>query len=195
MVKKKSQAKHLSHNKTHILVKKSIASYAVLVFVLFFTTALAGHALYDLALTRHNHTRLEHIQNVYTKLDLGSAYKVAKYNVFGDKRVYSWDSDRTSSSSIEYGHNDTPSNTRAELTKKIEKAGYVKVGSAYEESTSPQDYFKNADDTYIRLSVTSRYIQDNLTYGNLVDGDSLIGHKDEAPTYVTVKVNLDDNNE
>ena len=195
MVKKKSQSKHLSHNKTHILVKKSIASYAVLVFVLFFTTALAGHALYDLSVHRSNNDRLERIQNVYSTINLDDSYRTAKSDLFGDKRVYSWDKNRTYSSSTEYGHNDTPTNTRTELIKKIEKAGFVKVGSAYEESTNPQDYFKNSDGTYIRISVTSRYVQNAMTYGDFSDTDPLINHKDEAPSYVTVKVNLDDNNE
>lgn len=197
MVKKKShaKAKHVSHNKTHILVKKSIATYAVLVFVLFFTTALATHAIYDLAKTRHNNERRERISSVYTNLNLDNSYRPAKSDVFGDKRPYEWGKGRSFSSSIEYGHNDTPANTRAELTKKIEQSGFKKIGEAYENSASPQIHFKNDDGVYLRLTVTSGYVHNSLVYGNFAEGETFLDHKDEAPSYVTIKVNLDDNNE
>ncbi len=195
MIKKKSSTKHISHTKTHILLKKSLAVYALLVFVLFFTTALAGYAVYSSMITRSDNIRLERIQNVYSNLNLDDSYRIAKSDVFGDKRPYDSGEGRSFSSSTEYGHNDTPANTRAALVKQIEQAGFTRIGGAYDGSISPQDHFKNNDGVYVRLSVTSKYAQDSIVYGGQTTDDPLINHKDEGPTYVTIKVNLDDNNE
>jgi hypothetical protein len=195
MVKKKKSSSHISHTKTHILLKKSIAIYAFLVFVLFFTTTLAGYALYSSTVTRANNVRLERIKKIYTNIKLDDSYRIAKTDIFGDKRPYDWDGDRSFSSSIEYGHDDTPANTRAELMRHVEEAGFTRIGGAYEGSVSPQDYFKNNHGEYVRVAVMSRYTHDSFVYGSTSTNDPLVNHKDEAPTYVTLKVNLDDNNE
>lgn len=194
MVKKKSQTKHLSHNKTHILVKKSIASYAVLVFVLFFMTALAGHALFGLSVSRTNNDRLERIQNVYNTINLDGSYRVAKSDVFGDKRTYSWDNNRTYSSSVEYGHNDTQANTLAALKTKIEQAGYHFTGQAYS-GIATQYHFKGANNEYVRVQVLPREYKDAMIYGVPSLEERPTFDTSAAPVYVTIKVNLDDNNE
>jgi hypothetical protein len=194
MIKKKSQAKHLSHNKTHILVKKSIASYAVLVFVLFFMTALAGHAIYGLAIARSNNDRLERIQSVYTTINLDDSYRIAKSDLFGDKRVYTWDPSRTYSSSMEYGHNDTQANTFADLKTKIEKAGYHFTGQVYD-GIAKQYHFKSDNNEYVRVQVLPHAYKDAMTYGVPTLEQLTTSDITASPVYVTIKVNLDDNNE
>ena len=193
--KTKKAARHISSSSTHILLKKSLGIYAVLVFALFILLSISAFAVHQYATSRADTERLHRIQAVYQSLNLDNSYRAVRSDVFGDKRTYSWDESRSASSSIEYGHNDTPANTRADLAKKIEAAGFKRIGGAYEGSPSPQDYFKNDKGVYARVSTTSRYVQDSLIYGTFTEGDPLINHKDEAPTYVTLKVNLDDNNE
>ena len=196
MVKKRNPTKkHISTNSTHILLKKSLGLYAILVFILFILLSISTFTIVQYGTSRINSERLHRIQDIYASLKLDASYRGVHSNVFGDKRAYSWDTGRTFSSSIEYAHNDTPANTRADLQKKIESAGFTKVGEAYEGSTTPQDHYRNSAGEYVRVSVSSKYVQDALTYGTLSADNPLINHKDEAPTYVTIKVNLDDNNE
>ena len=115
--------------------------------------------------------------------------------MFGDKRVYEWDSGRTYASSVEYAHKAAPADVRASLRKKVEAAGFKFVQTEYEGSIRPIDEFKNEDGNYIRVAVTSKYVNDKYTFGDYDLDDPLVNHSNEAPSYVEVKVNLDDNNE
>ena len=196
MVKKTSKTKHLSKNKTHILIKRSIVSYAVLVFLLFALTSMSLYLIDRLIAAKEVAQRRDEITSIYTSFNLdGEKYRAAKTDIFGDKRTYEWDSGRTYSSSVEYGYNDTPENTRAALKAQIEKAGFIFTNTVYEGSVSPQDHYKNSENQYVRVSVTPKAWQDAITYGT-PKIDELSGlDKNAAPTYVVIKVNLDDNNE
>ena len=187
--------KHISTNTTHILLKKGIVIYAALVFILFILVSVSWFTVHQFISYKTNQDRQSKILAIYDSLGLGDSYRTVKQDVFGDKRVYSWDKNRSYASSMEYGHNDTPQKTAADLKTKIEAAGFTPAGSAYENSVEPQYYYKNAEGNYIRVSVMSKYAQDTIIYGTLNNEDPLANHKDEAPTYVTIKVNLDDNNE
>lgn len=195
MAKKKSSTKHISTTDTHIMLKKSLFVYAGLVFITFILVSLSWFTIHQLVESRVNNQRKEQILTIYDSLHLGDKYNEVRYNVFGDKRVYVWDDNRTSSSSIEYTRSDTPQNTLADLKQRIEAAGFSPAGSAYVGSPSPQYYYKNDAGNYIRVQVTSKYVQDATMYRLDTAADPLLNHKDEAPTYVTIKVNLDDNNE
>ena len=195
MAKKKSSSKHISTNTTHIMLKKGIVIYALLVFIMFVLVSVTWFTVHQFIASRAINDRYAQIVNIYDSLKLDGSYRVAKFDVFGDKRVYSWDHSRTYASSVEYGHNDTPQNTAADLKAKIEAAGFTPAGTAYEGSTNPQYYYLNSKGNYIRVTVTSAFVQNSITYGTFSNDDPMINHKDEAPTYVTIKVNLDDNNE
>lgn len=177
------------------MIKRSLISYAVLVFLFFVMATMSWYLIDRMIVARTNQTRLDQITNIYTSFALGDPYRIARSDVFGDKRVYGWDAGRTYSSVMEYGHNDTPQNTITDLKKKIEAAGFKQFDTVYAESANPQYHFKNDQGQYVRVTVTSRYVQDAIIYGIYDNGDPLVNHKDEAPTYVTIKVNLDDNNE
>ncbi len=197
MVKKLStkSKKHIQRTDTHWLIRRSMVSYAVIVFLVFCMLCLSVYLLNRLIVNHENNNRLDKINAVYTSLNLDNSYRLVKSNVFGDKRVYSYDPGRTFSSSVEYAHNDTPANTTADLRKKIEAAGFTYVQTEYEGSTNPVIEFKNSTGNWVRVGVTSKFVQDAIVYGTANESDPLINHKDEAPSYVTVKVNLDDNNE
>lgn len=183
------------------MVRRSLYIYALLVFALFFMLAMTIYCLTQLAEHRMNSDRLQRIENIYSSLQLDDSYRPVKQDVFGEKQSYEGDSEwakgRSRSSSVEYSHLDTPDNTRAELMKKIEAAGFKKIGGAYEGSIAPQDHFKNSQDEYIRLSVTNKLIQDEMIYGPGFTDLRNPARRDRsvAPSYITIKVNLDDNNE
>ncbi len=193
--KSSTKHKHISTNTTHIMLKKGVVIYAALVFIMFVLVSVSWFTVHQFITYKTNSDRESKIYAIYDSLNLGDTYRTVKQDVFGDKRVYSWDKNRTYASSIEYGHNDTPQNTAADLKSKIEAAGFVPAGSAYEGSVDPQYYYKNSKGNYVRVTVTSKYAQDAVIYGTLNNNDPLANHKNEAPSYVTIKVNLDDNNE
>ena len=199
MVKKKLTKKvsrSISATPTHFMIKRGLIGYAIIVFVLFATLSMSIYTVNRVVTGYENSNRYNRIEAIYNSLTLGDTYRVAKSDVFGDKRVYEWDSSRTYSSSVEYGHNDTVKNTFADLTKKIEAAGFTKFETAYEGSTAEQYHFKNADGEYIRVSVVSSTEHSMVLYGTPSLEEWLkVEDKYAAPSYVTIKVNLDDNNE
>jgi len=198
MVKKKSsrtnKVKHVSVSPTHIMIKRSILGYAVLVFFLFATVTMSWYLVDRMIASRTSQTRVDRISAIYTSFNLGDSYRGASSNVFGDKRVYDWDKSRTYSSSIEYGHNDTVSNTYADLKKKVEAAGFKYFQTEYEGSIAQITEFKSDNGEYVRVSVESSEVRDMTTYGTPTSVTDIID-TNAAPSYVTIKVNLDDNNE
>ena len=199
MVKKSTKSskttpkKHVSHNQSHIMLRKSIALYVVILFLGFILVSLSAFTVIRTYETYHDNKRLDKITKIYEDINLGDKYRLADSYVFGDKRVYDEDKGRTFSSSVEYGYNETPIATLKDLTKKITATGFNESGSAYEGSTAPQYYFKNDDGNYIRVTVESAKSHARTLYG--VDNGADLAKDSKGPTYVTIKVNLDDNNE
>lgn len=198
MVKKKSsrtnKVKHVSLSPTHIMIKRSILGYAVLVFFLFATVTMSWYLVDRMIASRTSQTRVDRISAIYTSFNLGDSYRAAASNVFGDKRVYDWDKGRTYSSSVEYGHNDTVSNTYSDLKKKIEAAGFKYFQTEYAGSIAQIDEYKSDAGEYVRVRVESSDVRDMTTYGTPTSVDDILD-TNAAPSYVTIKVNLDDNNE
>lgn len=149
--------------------------------------------------SRSNQARLDEIKGVYKSLNLGDEYRPTNVNIFGDKRVYEWDKGRTYSSSIEYIHGDTVSNTVAELDAKIKAAGFTFIDEPYPGSVAVQYHYKSADGQYIRLTVASKPYNDAwanaIAMGKEVPDGLDAMDKNLGPSSVTIKVNLDDNNE
>jgi len=144
--------------------------------------------------------RLERINDIYASINLdGKEYIVTDKNVFGDKRPYEYDSSRSYSSAIEYLHADTVSSTFAELDAKIKAAGFSFVDEPYPGAAQKQYHYKSADGEYVRLSVSSKPYNDAWQNAMLMTGkapknlDTI--DKNAGPAAVTLKVNLDDNNE
>jgi hypothetical protein len=167
-----------------------IAVTSVIVSAYFLNSVSVGNA---------NKTRLDRIENIYSSLSIGDAYTQTFSNVFGDKRLYSWDKGRTLSSEVEYIHSDTVSNTVADLDAKIKAAGFEFVDEPYPGSTSVQYHYKSAKGEYVRLSVSSKPYNDAWYNAYAMEDevpDSVSAmDKNAGPSEVTIKVNLDDNNE
>lgn len=198
MAKKKlTRKKHFSANDTHILLRKSVVVYAFIVFILFILVSLSAYTIYNISVAYTNKSRLDRIERIYNSLKLGDEYRVAKSDVFGDKRIYSWDESRTYASTVEYGHNDTTANTFADLTTKLKAAGFSQFEDIYG-GMARQLHFKNTQNEYVRVSVVPKDWQDTIIYGTATPNDmpaTLENPSSASPVYVTIKVNLDDNNE
>lgn len=198
MVKKASlkSKKHVQRTDTHWVVRRSLLSYAVLVFLLFAMLSMSIFLIDRLVANKANSDRYGKIMSVYQSLNLGDSYREQKSDVFGDKRIYESDKSRTYASSIIYSHLATPTETMAAVHKQVVAAGFTYVQTEYADSIQPIQEFKNSEGVWIRVGTMSKSVYDMLfVYNNATAEDPAINHKDEAPTYVTVKVNLDDNNE
>ncbi len=153
-------------------------------------------------ISQNNQARLNRIENIYASLDLDEKqYTHQNANVFGDKRVYEWDAGRTYSSQIDYRHADTVSNTVAELDAKIKAAGFEFIDEPYPGSVYVQYHYKSSKGEYIRLTVESKPYQDawynaaSMNEKREVPESVYAMDKNAGPSNVTIKVNLDDNNE
>jgi len=143
-------------------------------------------------------TRKARIVAIYDSLKLGPEYQLQTSDIFGDKRPYSYDASRTFSSSQTYVRGADVKTTVAALRTSIEAAGFTFFEEPYPGSSFTELHFKSAKNEYIRLNVSSKPRDDalrdsalmNTSLANVVDMDSNAG-----PSNITIKVNLDDNNE
>lgn len=192
---RKQTRKHITHTDTHIWLKKGLFIYAVIVFLAFVLISLSTYALVNTIQHQRNQARLDRINEIYSSLDLDGSYRMARSDVFGDKRVYTWDEDRSYSSSIEYGRNASVDATRSDLRSRILAAGFEEVGVEYEGSANEQQHYKSNDDEYIRVQVANSEWYNSLLYGTELPSPEELQRGDASPVYVTIKVNLDNNNE
>ena len=144
--------------------------------------------------------RLERIESIYASLEIDEdAYRLDAKNVFGSKRVYDYDKDRTYSSSVTYLHGDTVSATAEELDAKIKAAGFEYIDEPYPGSVYKQYHYKSEKGEYIRLTVSSKPYDDAWQNSSLLNKSvpDLADDFDtnQGPSTVIIKVNLDDNNE
>ncbi len=146
-----------------------------------------------------NQGRLDRIKGIYTSLNISDEYRLERYDVFGDKRPYDWDKNRTTSSVIEYVHGDTVNNTVAELDAKIKAAGFTFIDEPYAGSKQTQYHYKSPEGEYIRLSVSSKPYWDAIANASAMKAEPTAEvyamDVNAGPALVTLKVNLDDNNE
>lgn len=192
-VSKPQQIISLSHS--HIMVKRGIVSYVVIGLIALLTAALVCGTFLRITTSEVNESRLKQIQAIYMSLNLGDSYHGGGANIFGDKRVYSWDKSRTYSSSLDVTHNDTVSATFADLKTKVEAVGFTQFETAYDGSLDAQYHFKNSKNQYVRVSVVPKSFEDMLLYGDTYQTAFQTADKNAGPSYATIKVNLDDNNE
>ena len=192
----RAHTRHISKTPTHFMIKRSLLSYAVIVFVFFALLSMSAYLVDRMIVSRNNQMRYNEITKIYKDLNLGDDYRVASTNIFGDKRVYSYDSSRTYSSSVEYGRNASVQDTIDDLRNKAEQAGFSYVQTEYEGSVSAIYEYKNDNGNWIRIRAVPKEDQDDVIYGTSTFNSTNIEEISAmSPTYVTIKVNLDDNNE
>lgn len=187
------QQLHLKRRKQHRrLVGIVLLILALVVAVLLVFTLL----------TRINEsTRLYRINQIYDSLGIDTAgkYIIQRENVFGDKRVYDYDKGRTFSSEKNYIRAAAVDVTAKELDTAIKNAGFEFFDEPYAGSMQIQYHYKSSKGEYIRMSVSSKLRDDAFQNEFLMTGkasDELFKIDPNAgPSNVTIKVNLDDNNE
>jgi hypothetical protein len=186
MVKKKTK---------QIARKQQIIFGTLIVAIGLMAAAVVGAYAQTAYVNAQNEARKQRIMDIYDSLALGEYYIPQFYDVFGDKRVYEYDSSRTQSSMISYTHGDTVSNTVKELKQKAAAAGFVLFDEPYE---GGQQHFKSDNNEYLRITVDSKLRADAFhnasIMGQSIDAALKID-PNSGPVNVTIKVNLDDNNE
>lgn len=141
------------------------------------------------------------IVEIYKSLDIGDEYRLENAEISGQKRVYEWDPGRSYSSLIQLIRGLTVEKTFAELDAKITAAGFAKFDEPYAGSLALQYHYKSERGEFIRLSVSSKLRDDAFTNFSLMNPGSEVPDTvfsldpNAGPSRVTLKVNLDDNNE
>lgn len=147
----------------------------------------------------NNDTRLHRINQIYSSIKLPANVYSETDNIFGDKRPYDYDKSRSMSSVKTFVVAKTVTDTFDVIDKSIKAAGYVPFEEAYPGSVSKEYHYKTSKGEYIRLNVDSKLRLDTFQdaywmTGKLPDGYEKID-PNSGPSIVTLKVNLDDNNE
>ncbi len=145
----------------------------------------------------HIAERKDRIESIYASLNLGDGLVKEQVNIFGDKRPYEWDKSRSYSSSVTYVSPKPVDETFAELDAKIRAAGFEMFDEPYPGSVNKQYHYKKGG-AYVRLSVSSKLRDDAFFNTHWTDGDTTQLDSidpNAGPSNVTIKVNLDDNNE
>lgn len=186
---------------THSKAKRFI----FLGFILLIVAMVVVLAVYYITPRLQNMARYERITEIYDSLGINEqadvnaqGYLLKDSKVFGEKRVYEWDKSRTYSSAKFYTRGANVDVTAADLDKKIKDAGFVYFDEPYPGSMQIQYHYKSEKGEYIRLSVDSKPRADAFFNTFWMKGDmaTLDGLDPNAgPSNITIKVNLDDNNE
>ncbi|MDB5161897.1 MAG: exported protein of unknown function [Candidatus Saccharibacteria bacterium] len=168
---------------------------ALIIVVALLGIGLLGLLGYNTYVHHTVEARKTHIQAIYENLNIGDSYIVQTADIFGDKRVYSYDASRTFSSSVTYVRGATVTDTVADLKTKIAAAGFTLFEEPY---NGGQQHFKSAKNEYVRVSVSSKSRDDAFQNAILMKestDDAANMDRNAGPVNVTIKVNLDDNNE
>jgi hypothetical protein len=189
--KKPTKQQHQKHQTRHrIIVGLSIVVIAVLVGIILSLIILPRIS---------NDTRLNRINEIYASIKLPQNTYFATDNIFGDKRVYAYDKGRSYSSEKKFVVAKTVTETFDDIDASIKAAGNTPFEEAYPGSTSKEFHYKTSRGEYIRLNVTSKLRNDAASNEMLMTGkfsDAFFKIDPNAgPSTVTLKVNLDDNNE
>jgi hypothetical protein len=179
--------------------KKNRAVFAVLI------TLIAAGSIYVLTNWAYAffyvQPRETRIVEIYDSLDLGDEYRLEDVDISGQKKTYEWDPNRSYSSSAQLIRGLSVDDTFAELDKKITAAGFTKIDEAYPGSLAKQYHYKSEKGEYIRVGVTSKVRDDAIVNFTVINPDAstpeeiLAIDPNTGPSNVTIKVNLDDNNE
>ena len=146
----------------------------------------------------HNDTRLARINDIYASIQLPENIYSDYENVFGDKRPYDYDSGRSASSVKSFVVAKTVTEAFDTIDTAIKAAGYTPFEEAYPGSVSKEYHYKTSKGEYIRLNVDSKLRTDAFQNEYWMTGKFDAAMKidpNAGPARVTLKVNLDDNNE
>lgn len=162
--------------------------------VVFIVLAVVALAVFYAAPRIVATAREKQILSVYSSINLGDDYILQSENIFGEKRIYSWDKSRSHSSSRDYIRGKNVDETIKDLQNHVEAAGFTQIDHPYPH----QWQYKSKDDVYVRFNVLSKPRMDYFQNLNVMGKDFTTAKYDDfntGPSNITLKVNLDDNNE
>ena len=139
-----------------------------------------------------NAARKSEIVSVFDSIKLDQSYSLQSENIFGKKQVYDWDKSRSYSSSRGYIRAADASSTAKDLRKRIQDAGFKEIDHPY----PYQWQYSSANGTYVRFDAIGKARSDcYFNMSTMKMSTSSCPDGNQGPTEVTLKVNLDDNNE
>jgi len=148
--------------------------------------------------TINNAIRKDRIVSIFNSLKIDDQKYTIKYDiVFGDKKSYSYDSGRSASSVKMYTRNANVDVTVAELKQAIAATDFKFYEEPYPGTADFMYIYKSPRNEYLRVSVSSKARTDDYfnRYNMGLSTDDITISPNAGPSNVTVKVNLDDNNE
>ena len=186
--------RQIIHTKHHVQRKRIIGlSFVILglmiAIIIFLVTVSAIQ----------NNARAQRINQIFNSIPIPEKNFHYREDIFAEKRVYVYDASRSSSSLKEFVIASNVDTTFALMDKSIRDAGYTFFDEPYPGSVSRQFHYKTDRGEYIRMSVSSKLRDDAasseiIMTGKLSDEFFAI-NANSGPATVTLKVNLDDNNE
>ena len=177
------------------MLKKGLVGYAILLFVGFILVSLSIFAVVETRTAYLEHQRETRIAEIYEDLELDDTYRVADVSIFGEKKKYSWDEERTHASVVSYGRDADRSETFDDIQRRLESAGFRQIESPDYGNVGRQDHYTNDAGEFVRVSVDTVAWHNAMLYGTQIPNRSSDAANETGPVYVTIKVNLDDNNE
>jgi len=143
--------------------------------------------------------RKQRIEAIYASIPVPEQAYFYEEDIFGDKRPYEHDAGRSTSSFKRFVLAKNVDETFAYFDTLIKDAGYKFHEDPYPGSVQLQRHYKSDKGEYIRLSVSSKLRDDAASSEILMKGefseDFFKIDPNAGPSRVTIKVNLDDNNE
>ena len=186
--KSKKLNKLIAKNKKKIIKITLIAVGVIVVVVACFYAATAVN----------NNIRKDRIISIFNSLKIDDQkYTINYESIFGEKRIYEWDSGRSYSSERTYIRGANVDTTVAELKQAIAKTDFKFYEEPYPGSTDFMYIYKSPKNEYLRVSVESKTRQDDFfnRHNMGLPTEDVTTSPNAGPSNVTIKVNLDDNNE
>jgi hypothetical protein len=181
--------KLVAKNKKKIIKVTSITA-VIIVFVAFI-------CLYIVPMVTNN-IRKDRTISIFNSLNIdGQKYTLSYESILGNKNIYEWDSSRSFSSVRTYVRGANVDTTVAELKQAITKTDFILYEEPYPGINDFMYIYKSPKNEYLRVSVSSKAREDDF-YNKWFMGlstDNITTSPNAGPSNVTIKVNLDDNNE
>lgn len=196
MVNTASKKTHVPDEKARITLKQILFAITIAIIVvgsIYVLTSFAAKLLYEMP-------RAARVKEIYQSLNLSDAYVYKGGVIAGEQRVYNDDGTRSWSSYHEYIRGAPVTTTVDDVDQHIKAIGFSLQDIPYEDSIITERFYKNEKGEYIRLTAQSKprlEYHTNATIMKLTPDQIAANEVDPntGPTIVTIKVNLDNNNE
>ena len=178
----KRTRKHVTHNQTHILLKKGILVYSLLVFIFFVLISLSAFALVESKNALDFHERRQDVAKIYENLNLDRSYWPASKVEQADSKSYF----------ANYGRDASRSDTFDDLNRRISSAGFIKINSTDKFTLAREDNYKNDKGQTITVTIETAQWHNATIYGTEFPSPESKQATEQGPVYVTIIINPDE---